>query len=89
MEITEVRIRIVEGQGKLKAYASITLDGEFVIHDLKIIEGERGLFVAMPSRRSRSGEFKDIAHPIQTKTREWIQEKVLHQYNQYDNIPDV
>lgn len=89
MEITEVRIRIVEGQGKLKAYASITLDGEFVIHDLKIIEGERGLFVAMPSRRSRSGEFKDIAHPIQTKTREWIQEKVLHQYNQCDNIPDV
>lgn len=86
MEITEVRIRKVDEGGKLKAFASITIEGEFVVHDLKIIDGAKGLFVAMPSRKGKDGEYKDIAHPIVTKTRQEIQKKVLTEFEQSDNI---
>ncbi len=81
MNITEVRVRRVASGGKLKAFASITIDGVFVVHDLKVIEGHKGLFVAMPSRKMSNGEFKDIAHPIATEAREMIQSRIIEEYN--------
>ncbi|MBW7874509.1 MAG: septation regulator SpoVG [Candidatus Cloacimonetes bacterium] len=87
MEITEIRIRKILGGGKLRAFASITLDNQFVVHDLKVIEGAKGLFVAMPSRKGKNGEFKDIAHPIATETRDFIQKLVLQEYECCDSIP--
>ena len=73
MQITDVRIRKVEKEGKMKAVVSITIDEEFVVHDIKIIEGEKGLFIAMPSRKAADGEYRDIAHPINSATRDQIQ----------------
>lgn len=80
LKITEVRVRKVNGGGKLKAFASITIDGLFVVHDLKVIEGHKGYFVAMPSRKTSNGEFKDIAHPIATEAREMIQRQIIEAY---------
>jgi len=80
MKITDVRIRKIAKDGKMKAIVSITLDDEFVVHDIKVIEGEKGLFIAMPSRRTTTGEYKDIAHPINSQTREQIQEMILNEY---------
>ena len=80
MQITDVRIRRVEKEGKMKAVVSITIDEEFVVHDIKIIEGEKGLFIAMPSRKAADGEYRDIAHPINSETRERIQTIILEQY---------
>ena len=80
MQITDVRIRKVEKEGKMKAVVSITIDEEFVVHDIKIIEGEKGLFIAMPSRKAADGEYRDIAHPINSETRERIQTIILEQY---------
>ena len=80
MQITDIRIRRVDREGKMKAVASITLDDEFVVHDIKVIEGEKGLFIAMPSRRASDGEYRDIAHPINSITRERIQDSVLAEY---------
>ena len=80
MKITDVRIRKIARDGKMKAVVSITLDDEFVVHDIKVIEGEKGLFIAMPSRRTTTGEYKDIAHPINSQTREQIQEMILEEY---------
>ena len=80
MNITDVRIRKIAKEGKMKAIVSITLDDEFVVHDIKVIEGEKGLFIAMPSRRTTTGEYKDIAHPINSQTREQIQEMILNEY---------
>ena len=77
MQITDVRVRQVAKEGKLKAVVSITIDDEFVVHDIKIIEGEKGLFIAMPSKRSMDGEYRDIAHPINSGTREKIQNTIL------------
>lgn len=77
MEITDVRVRNVEKPGKLKGVASITFDDEFVIHDIKIIEGDKGLFIAMPSKKSLDGEYRDIAHPINSEARARIQEAIL------------
>ena len=77
MEITDVRLRRMTTDGKMKAVASVTLDGEFVIHDVKVVEGLKGLFVAMPSRKTPDGEFRDVAHPITQKAREPIQKAVL------------
>lgn len=82
MNITDVRIRMVSGEGKMRAVASITLDDEFVVHDIKVIEGDKGLFIAMPSRKTAENEFRDIAHPIKPETREFIQSKVLTSYNE-------
>ena len=80
MTITDVWVRKIEKEGKLKAIVSITLDNEFVVHDIKVIEGEKGLFIAMPSKKSADGEFRDIAHPINSSTREMIQSTILDRY---------
>jgi stage V sporulation protein G len=80
MQITDVRVRKIAKEGKMKAVVSITIDNEFVIHDIKVIEGEKGLFIAMPSRKSSDGEYRDIAHPINSATRESIQKLILEKY---------
>ena len=80
MQITDVRARKVAKEGKLKAVVSITLDEEFVVHDIKVIEGEKGLFIAMPSKKAVDGEYRDIAHPINSGTRERIQIIILEEY---------
>ena len=80
MQVTDVRVRKIEKEGKMKAIVSITLDNEFVIHDIKVIEGEKGLFIAMPSRKAADGEYRDIAHPINSETRDMIQNVSLHKY---------
>ncbi len=80
MQITDVRIRKISKEGKMKAVVSITLEEEFVVHDIKVIEGEKGLFIAMPSRRAADGEYRDIAHPINSNTREMIQKTILEKY---------
>ena len=80
MEITDVRVRKTTKEGKMRAVVSITLDDEFVIHDIKVIEGERGLFIAMPSKKSADGEYRDIAHPINSATREKLQNMILEAY---------
>lgn len=82
MNITDVRIRRVAKEGKMKAVVSITIDEEFVVHDIKVIEGEKGLFIAMPSRKATDGEYRDIAHPINSSTRERIQNIILEKYEQ-------
>ena len=82
MQITDVRIRRVEKEGKMKAVVSITIDEEFVVHDIKIIEGEKGLFIAMPSRKAADGEYRDIAHPINSGPRERIQKLILEKYEE-------
>ncbi len=88
MEITDVRVRKVNKEGKMKAVISVTFDNEFVVHDIKVIEREQGLFIAMPSRKSADGEFRDIAHPINSSTRERIQSIILERYNQALSEPD-
>ena len=80
MTITDVRVRKIAKEGKMKAVVSITLDDEFVVHDIKVIEGEKGLFIAMPSRKAADGEYRDIAHPINSTTRERIQSMILQEY---------
>ena len=83
MKISDVRIRFVKKEdSKLKAVASITIDDCFVVHDIKIIEGEKGLFIAMPSRKAADGEYRDIAHPINSATRERIQSIILEKYEE-------
>ena len=82
MQITDIRIRKVEKEGKMKAVVSITIDNEFVVHDIKIIEGEKGLFIAMPSRKAADGEYRDIAHPINSDTRDRIQKLILEKYQE-------
>ena len=82
MKITDVRIRRVEKEGKMKAVVSITIENEFVVHDIKVIEGEKGLFIAMPSRKASDGEYRDIAHPINSTTREKISELILEKYHE-------
>ena len=80
MQITDVRVRKVSKEGKMKAVVSITLDNEFVVHDIKVIEGDKGLFIAMPSRKASDGEYRDIAHPINSDTRDKIQKIILEKY---------
>ena len=80
MQITDVRIRKVEKEGKMKAVVSITIGDEFVVHDIKVIEGEKGLFIAMPSRKAADGEYRDIAHPINSGPRDMIQRVILEKY---------
>ena len=82
MQITDVRVRKVTKEGKLKAVVSITMDDEFVVHDIKVIEGEKGLFIAMPSKKAADGEYRDIAHPINSCTRERIQKLILDKYEE-------
>ena len=82
MTITDVRIRKIATEGKMKAIVSVTFNNEFVVHDIKVIEGQNGLFIAMPSRKTPDGEFKDIAHPINTDTREKMQSSILAAYEE-------
>lgn len=82
MEITDIRLIKVDGQNRLKAIAAITIDDCFVVHELRVIEGDSGLFVAMPSRKRSTGEYKDIAHPINQETRQMIENKVIEVYNE-------
>lgn len=90
MEITDVRLRKIETEGKLRAYVSITFDDSFVVHDLRVIDGTKGMFVAMPSKRLPNGDHKDIAHPINTEIREKIQNAVLDVYNrELEEAPQV
>ena len=89
MQITDVRVRKVAKEGKLKAVVSITMDEEFVVHDIKVIEGEKGLFIAMPSKKALDGEYRDIAHPINSETRERIQSMILAKYEEALNEEDV
>ena len=87
MQITDIRIRRVEKEGKMKAVVSITIDEEFVVHDIKVIEGEKGSFIAMPSRRAADGEYRDIAHPINSGTRDRIQSLIIDKYRA-DILPE-
>lgn len=80
MQITDVRVRKIAKGGKMKAVVSITLDDVFVIHDIKVIEGDKGLFIAMPSKKATDGEYRDIAHPINSDTRESLQRLILERY---------
>lgn len=82
MQITDVRVRKVTKEGKMRAVVSITIDDVFVVHDIKVIEGEKGLFIAMPSRKASDGEYRDIAHPINSETREKIQSLILEKYQE-------
>lgn len=82
MQITDIRIRRIAKEGKMKAVVSITFDNAFVVHDIKIIEGEKGLFIAMPSRKAADGEYRDIAHPINSETRDTVQSMVLSRYEE-------
>ena len=82
MQITDVRVRKVDKEGKMRAVVSITIDDEFVVHDIKVIEGEKGLFIAMPSRKGSNDEYRDIAHPINSETRERLSKIILQAYEQ-------
>lgn len=89
MKITDVRVRKIAKEGKMKAVVSITIDDEFVVHDIKVIEGEKGLFIAMPSKKAMDGEYRDIAHPISQATRETIQRLILDAYAQAQRETDA
>jgi stage V sporulation protein G len=89
MKVTDVRIRKINDEGKMKAIVSVTFDNEFVVHDIKIIEGQNGLFIAMPSRKMGEGDFRDIAHPINSEMRTRLQEAILSQYEQVKDVQDV
>ncbi len=89
MEITDVRVRKIAKEGKMKAIVSITLDDEFVVHDIKVIEGEKGLFIAMPSKKASDGEYRDIAHPINSDTRDRIQSTILESYERALLEPEI
>ncbi|QXM07220.1 septation regulator SpoVG [Crassaminicella indica] len=85
MEVTDVRVRKISDEGKMKAIVSVTFDNEFVVHDIKIIEGQNGLFIAMPSRKIGEGDFRDIAHPINSETRAKLQEHIFNEYEKVKN----
>ena len=89
MEITDIRIRKVDTEGKLKAYVTLTFDGCFVVHNLKIISGQAGTFVAMPSRKTKNGEYKDIAHPINSEFRNILQKRILEEFEKMDGLGDA
>ena len=88
MNITDVRVRKISKEGKMKAVVSVTIDDEFVVHDIKVIEGDKGLFIAMPSRRSSDGVYRDVAHPINTSTRERLQAVILEAYEKAEESPE-
>ena len=88
MTITDVRVRKIVKEGKMKAIVSVTIDEEFVVHDIKVIEGEKGRFIAMPSRKTTTGEYRDIAHPISSQTREQMQEIILREYQKAAETED-
>ncbi len=85
MNITDVRLRKVNEEGKLKAIASVTFDEEFVVHDIKVIDGQNGLFIAMPSRKIGNGEFRDVAHPLSSETRNRIRDAIFAEYEKAED----
>ncbi|MDR2136522.1 MAG: septation regulator SpoVG [Treponema sp.] len=89
MEITDIRVRKVTGEGKLKAYVTVTFDDCFVVHNVKIIEGKSGVFIAMPSRKTRAGEYKDVAHPINPDFRAELQRQILERYDSGNGEDDL
>ena len=89
MQITDIRVRVVSKDSKMKAVVSVTFDDAFVVHDIKVIEGEKGMFIAMPSKKATDGEYRDIAHPINSGTRENIQKIILEKYEQALLEPDI
>lgn len=89
MQITDVRLRKVNSENRMKAVASVTFDNQFAVHDIKVIESQNGLFIAMPSRKTPNGEFKDIAHPINAETREMIQKAILEAYEAPEEEEEV
>ncbi|MDC7232394.1 MAG: septation regulator SpoVG [Spirochaetales bacterium] len=89
MEITDIRIRKVNADGKLKAYVTVTFDESFVVHNVKIIEGDSGVFIAMPSRKTKNGVYKDVAHPINTDFRTVLQDRILEEYNNLDPDSEI
>ena len=82
MQVTDVRVGKLTKEGKMRAVVSVTFDNEFVVHDIKIIEGEKGLFIAMPSKKATDGEYRDIAHPINSETRDKLQQIILEKYEE-------
>ncbi len=88
MNITDVRVRKISKESKMRAIVSITIDDVFVVHDIKVIEGEKGLFIAMPSKKATDGEYRDIAHPISSETRDFIQNIILEAYDKAKDEPD-
>lgn len=84
MQLTDIRIREARGEGKLRAYVTITFDDCFVVHNVKIIDGKEGLFIAMPSRKNKMGDYKDVAHPIKPEFRTELQDKILEKYRSGD-----
>jgi stage V sporulation protein G len=89
MEVTDVRVRKVKTEGKMKAIVSLTFDNEFAVHDIKVIEGEKGLFIAMPSRKAADGEFRDIVHPINSETRKRLQDIILQKFEETEDPEDA
>lgn len=89
MVITDIRVRKINSEGRMKAVVSVTFDDAFVIHDIKVIEGQEKLFIAMPSRKTPEGEFKDIAHPINAETRELLHSAILEKYQEVADAPDA
>lgn len=89
MNITDVRIRKLNADGKMKAIVSLTFDDEFVVHDIKIIEGQNGLFIAMPSRKMGEGDFRDIAHPLNSETRNRIKDMIFAEYEKMSDSEPV
>ncbi|WP_455381086.1 septation regulator SpoVG [Salinispira pacifica] len=89
MQITDIRIRKVNSEGKLKAYVTVTFDDCFVVHNVKVIEGKTGVFIAMPSRKTKTGEYKDVAHPIHSDFRNLLQERILDAYANADDVDTV
>jgi stage V sporulation protein G len=85
MQITDIRVRRVSSEGKLKAYVTVTFDDCFVVHNVKVIEGKSGIFIAMPSRKTKTGEYKDVAHPINSDFRNELQDKILMAYDTQDD----
>ena len=88
MLITDIRVRKINSEGRMKAVVSVTFDDAFVVHDIKVIEGQDKLFIAMPSRKTPDGEFKDIAHPINAETREFLHSKILEKYQEVLEAPE-
>lgn len=89
MEITDIRVRRVGGEGKLRAYVTVTLDNCFVVHNIKVIHGRSGTFIAMPSRKTKTGEYKDVAHPINSEFRTRMQDSILQAYEQALSDPST
>lgn len=87
LQITDVRVRKIAKEGKMKAIVSVTIDDVFVVHDIKVIQGDKGLFIAMPSRKAGDGEYRDIAHPINSETRNELQNIILEAYDKAEDVP--